>query len=161
MDILSLLTNVTNITTVFTSIYVIMIVAVGKCRSPRLDVGYRRGWTPPMNLNLRRSCAIAASLLLNLKNISRPISMAYRSSGSSNESLINNMRNNGLLSDEIAEVRNDKYTIVQLLTYRQVFKRVDRRNYVLDERDAYIDAPQRVLICFSAASLRPYTSTGR
>ncbi|KAL5530989.1 hypothetical protein ACEPAG_3865 [Sanghuangporus baumii] len=54
--------------------------------------------------------------------------MAYRASANSNDQLVNNMRGYGLLSNEIAEV----------------FRKVDRRNYVLDERDAYIDAPQEI-----------------
>ncbi|EJD00174.1 protein-L-isoaspartate O-methyltransferase [Fomitiporia mediterranea MF3/22] len=55
--------------------------------------------------------------------------MAYRCSGTTNQQLIANMRTSGLINSDIVEA---------------AFKKVDRKNYVLDESDAYIDAPQPI-----------------
>jgi len=55
--------------------------------------------------------------------------MAWRCSGSTNVELIENMASNGLINS--ARVRD-------------AMRKVDRANYVLDKRDAYEDAPQRI-----------------
>ncbi|KAF9788314.1 protein-L-isoaspartate O-methyltransferase [Thelephora terrestris] len=55
--------------------------------------------------------------------------MAWRCSGLTNVELIENMSKNGLIKS--ARVRN-------------AMKKVDRANYVLDKREAYEDAPQRI-----------------
>jgi len=55
--------------------------------------------------------------------------MAWRCSGSTNVELIENMARKGLINS--ARVIN-------------AMKKVDRANYVLDKRDAYEDAPQRI-----------------
>ena len=69
------------------------------------------------------------TLFHNLRQIPVQFSrnMAWRCSGNTNAELISNMQNANLIeSDTVAEA----------------FKRVDRKNYVLDKRDAYIDSPQ-------------------
>ena len=76
--------------------------------------------------------------------------MAWRCTGRSNGELIENMSTNRIISsDAVAAVRNR----LSLNNYqrrrnsslvRQVFKKVDRANYVLDKSDAYIDSPQSV-----------------
>ncbi|KIJ36765.1 hypothetical protein M422DRAFT_178932 [Sphaerobolus stellatus SS14] len=55
--------------------------------------------------------------------------MAWHSTGKTNEELIENMRKHELInSDRVAEA----------------MKRVDRANYVVDKRDAYMDSPQSI-----------------
>ncbi|KAH8116025.1 protein-L-isoaspartate O-methyltransferase [Phellopilus nigrolimitatus] len=57
--------------------------------------------------------------------------MAYTCSGSTNEQLIQNMRDAGLIPDDAR--------------LAAAFREVDRAHYVSDKRDAYVDAPQAIM----------------
>ncbi|KAI5120605.1 hypothetical protein M0805_008081 [Coniferiporia weirii] len=56
--------------------------------------------------------------------------MAYLCSAPTNHQLVHNMAAHGLISDDRVQA---------------AFQKVDRKNYVLDERDAYIDSPQAIM----------------
>lgn len=71
------------------------------------------------------------TLFHTLRHLTLPLAfsrnMAWRCTGNTNAELIRNMQRASLIeSDTVAEA----------------FKKVDRKNYVLDKRDAYIDSPQ-------------------
>ena len=86
--------------------------------------------------------------------VSRPLPtvpprMAWRCSGLTNVELIENMSRNGLINS--ARVRNVcrvHRPVDRLISISkpglplQAMKQVERANYVLDKRDAYVDAPQ-------------------
>ncbi|KLO05664.1 protein-L-isoaspartate O-methyltransferase [Schizopora paradoxa] len=55
--------------------------------------------------------------------------MAYTCSGSTNAELIENMHANDLIKSKVV---------------KDAFEKVDRKNYVLDKRSAYVDSPQSI-----------------
>ncbi|KAF8524293.1 protein-L-isoaspartate O-methyltransferase [Hysterangium stoloniferum] len=62
--------------------------------------------------------------------------MAWRSSGTSNTELLENMKRNGLLTSD--------RVLTMLCRCEKAMKQVDRANYVLNKRDAYQDSPQSI-----------------
>ena len=108
---------------------------------------------PPMwmsyltNHLLLRYLSTEVRTLPPLTNQQRIARMAYSSSGRSNDDLVKQLTANGLITSErIAEVRPAAQIRRSLLTFHsgKAFRSVDRKNYVLDQRDAYYDTPQYV-----------------
>ena len=105
--------------------------------------------TPHLPINGRLGFVVSERLLTNI--LIPLTSMAYRCTGRSNDELVSNLcRHKIIHTDRVEQVRAVPPSFLLpvfagLTDFGcQAFRRVDRRHYVIDERDAYKDAAQYV-----------------